>query len=181
LSDPVIVVPYDPQWIKLFHETAHQLRTILGDRAVRIDHIGSTSIPGLDAKPIIDIQISVPSLDHPHELIDPLEKEGFRFRQHNPDRSKCFFREPLGNRRTHIHVRQEGSWSQQLTLLFRDYLRNHPKDCKAYAELKYQLAKLYMYDRPKYTESKAPFIWTILQKADLWSREIGWKPKDTDA
>lgn len=83
--------------------------------------------------------------------------------------------------RTHIHVRREGSWSQQFALLFRDYLRSHPEDCAAYAECKIRLAEQYRDDRHGYVEAKRPFIWSIMQKADSWSQTVGWTPDERDA
>ncbi len=177
----VEIVPYNPEWPLLFRQLGGQLRAQLGDAALRIDHIGSTSVPGLDAKPIIDVQISVSSLEPLEAYKLPLERAGFMHRADNPDRTKRYFRELPGNRRTHIHVRRAGSWPEQLALLFRDYMRCHPEDCKRYARLKYELAERYRDDRHGYTEAKHPFIWDIIQKADRWSQETGWTPGPTDA
>jgi GrpB-like predicted nucleotidyltransferase (UPF0157 family) len=140
MTNEIIVVPYDSEWPNLFQTLGYALRNALGDIALRIDHIGSTSIQGLDAKPIIDVQISVASFDPIEVIAIPLQKIGFYYRFDNLDLTKRYFREALGDRRTHIHVRRIGSWSEQITLLFRDYMRCHPTDCKIYAEIKYQLA-----------------------------------------
>jgi GrpB-like predicted nucleotidyltransferase (UPF0157 family) len=86
------------------------------------------------------VQISVASFDPIEAIAIPLQKIGFYYRFDNLDLTKRYFREALGDRRTHIHVRRIGSWSEQITLLFRDYMRCHPTDCKIYAEIKYQLA-----------------------------------------
>jgi GrpB-like predicted nucleotidyltransferase (UPF0157 family) len=156
------------------------LREALGAIALRIDHIGSTSITGLAAKPIIDIQISVAEFE-PLDLYRlPLEKLGYVFRAMNPELTKRYFREQAGARRTHIHVRRSGSWAEQFALLFRDYMRIHDEDAQAYAKLKYDLAEEYQEDRQRYTESKTPFIWEIMRKADRWSQETGWRPGPTD-
>jgi len=180
MAERVIIVPYDPRWPKLFLQLGAALRKALGETAVRIDHIGSTSIPGLDAKPIIDIQISVISFEPLDSYRIPMEKLGHAFRADNPDRTKRYFREAPGQRRTHIHVRRAGSWAEQSALLFRDYLRAHAEDARRYAILKYHLSEKYGEDRLGYTEGKAPFIWEIVKKADRWSQDIGWEPGATD-
>lgn len=174
------IASYDPEWRTLFLDCGAQLRAALGDAAIRIDHVGSTSVVGLDAKPIIDIQISVADMDDDSRFIDAIVKEGFVFRKENPDLTKKYFREMPGTRRTHIHVRQAGSFSEQMTLLFRDYLREHPADCLKYAEEKHRLMALYKQDRPRYVDGKGPVVWAILQRAHAWSQETGWKPGRTD-
>ena len=140
MSDPIVVVPYDPEWPKRFAELGRGQRNALGDVALRIDHIGSTAVPGLDAKPIVDVQISVASFEPLDAYRLPLERAGYVFRVENPDRTKRYFRESPGERRTHIHVRRAGTWSEQVGLLFRDYLRAHSDDAAQYAELGRTLA-----------------------------------------
>lgn len=179
--DPIVVVPYDPAWPAVFAELAARLRAALGDVAVRIDHIGSTAVSGLAAKPIIDLQISVRSFE-PFDAIGlPLERCGFRHRARNPDLTKRSFREQPGERRTHIHVRTDGSWSEQFALLFRDYLRVHPEAARDYAQLKYELASHLRDDREAYVEAKEPFIWQTMRAASDWSQRVGWSPGPSDA
>jgi len=176
MKEQVVVEPYNEQWHSWFHDVATKLRASLGDEAVRIDHIGSTSIEGLHAKPIIDIQISVRELHRIEKYKPRLEAAGYMHRADNPDLTKRYFRETPGARRTHIHVREDGSWSQQFALLFRDYLRCHPVDRDMYAREKIQLAEKYRDDRQRYVDAKDPVIWTIMQKASKWSQRVGWKP-----
>jgi GrpB-like predicted nucleotidyltransferase (UPF0157 family) len=180
VDDQWRIAEYEPEWRNMFLEIGTRLRSSLGDLAVRIDHVGSTSIVGLDAKPIIDIQISVINLDDVEKYKTKIEILGFGLRGENPDKSKRYFREIPGNRRTHIHVRQVGSFSEQLALLFRDYLREHPEDRLKYTEEKHRLMKLYSNERLKYVDGKGPIIWEIIQKASSWSQDIGWKPGKTD-
>ena len=179
--DRIEVVPYDEEWPRLFSSLGASLRAALDDIALRIDHIGSTSVPGLAAKPIIDVQISVAALEpvEPYRL--RLEGLGLVFRADNPELTKRYFREPSRSRRTHIHVRQAGSWAEQFALLFRDYIRTHQEDALLYAELKRRLAGEYGEDRQGYTEAKEPFIWEVMHRADRWSQEVGWKPGPPDA
>jgi GrpB-like predicted nucleotidyltransferase (UPF0157 family) len=135
---------------------------------------------GLDAKPIIDIQISVKHLEPIDSYKYKLESIGFIHRENNPDKTKRYFRETPGTKRTHIHVREQGSWSQQMVLLFRDYLRAHPEACDIYAQDKRRLIELYKDDRSKYVEGKTPVIWDILQNAHSWSQQTGWRQADSD-
>lgn len=180
-NDPIIVVPYDPIWPQRFAEQARTLREALGDVALRIDHIGSTSIPHLASKSVIDIQISVADFEPLDAYRIPLEGLGYVFRAENPELTKRYFREPPGQRRSHIHVRRAGSFSQQLALLFRDYLRTHPDIASQYAVLKFQLAQQYREDREAYTDAKQPYIWSVVALADAWAQQIGWLPGPSDA
>lgn len=179
--DPIVVVPYDPAWPRLFREEAARFRAVLGDVAVRIDHIGSTAVPGLAAKAIIDVQISVAALDPVDVFRLPLERLGYVFRADNPERTKRYFREPPGTRRTHVHVRQRGSWNEQFALLFRDYLRTHPAAASRYADLKWALARRYGADRQSYVDAKQPCIWAMMAEADAWAGATGWACGPSDA
>jgi GrpB-like predicted nucleotidyltransferase (UPF0157 family) len=176
----VVVVPYDPHWPDLFGQVGSTLRDALGKTALRIDHIGSTAVRGLDAKPIIDVQISVVAFEPLAAYRSPLEQLGYVFRADNPERTKRYFREAPGQRRTHIHVRRAGSWAEQFALLFRDYLRAHPDDARAYTTLKYRLAEQYRDARHTYSDAKTPFIWDLMKHADAWSQTVGWEPGPTD-
>ena len=181
MNDPIIVAPYDPTWPQRFCALAVPIRQALGAVALRIDHIGSTSIVGMDAKPVIDMQISVSALDPVNPFRIPLESLGYVFHPENDELTKRYFREPPGQPRTHIHVRKLGSWAQQFALLFRDYMRVNPDDARAYAELKHALAERYRDDRDGYTTAKEPFIWEVMWRADRWSQRIGWEPGESDA
>lgn len=181
MSSRVEVVPYDQAWPQRFRELATALRNALGDNASRIDHIGSTAIPGLDAKPIIDLQISVGDFDPRDAYRLPLERLGYVFRSDNPELTKRYFREPPGQQRTHVHVRRLGSWSEQFALLFRDYLRSDPKAAQHYGSIKHALAVEYHVDRKAYMEAKEPYLWTLMRRADRWSQDTGWHPGLPDA
>jgi GrpB-like predicted nucleotidyltransferase (UPF0157 family) len=174
------VVTYDPGWPLLFRQRGERLRQRLRDVALRIDHIGSTAIPGLAAKPIIDIQISVAALEPTTPFREPLEALGYVFRGDNSERTKRYFREAPGARREHIHVRKAGSWGEQFALLFRDYMREHPGEARAYEMLKVELAERYRDDRHGYTDAKQPFIWGVMQRATDWSQAVGWEPGPSD-
>ena len=180
MSDPIVVVAYNPEWPGVFRHLAQSIREAMGKTAQRIDHIGSTAVPGLDAKPVIDIQISVDSFVPITRIRLPLAGLGYVWQEDNPDLSKRYFREGAGKQRVHIHVRLAGSWSEQFSLLFRDYLRAHPDDAAQYAALKQRLAQEYRDDRPGYVEAKSPFIWAIMEQANHWSQMTGWMPGPSD-
>lgn len=180
MSNGIFVVDYDSRYPSLFHDLGSRLRTALGSMALRIDHIGSTAVPHLLAKPVIDIQISVAALEPVAEYQTAIETLGFFWRQDNPDRMKRYFREVPGTRRTHIHVRRAGSWSEQFALLFRDYLRATPDDARRYGQLKSTLAQRYADDRHAYTDAKEPFIWETMLRADQWAKQVGWEPEPSD-
>jgi GrpB-like predicted nucleotidyltransferase (UPF0157 family) len=142
----ITIVPYQPTWPAEFAEIAATLRAALGDLALRIDHIGSTSVPGLDSKDIIDIQLTVASFDDFQPVQSALDAIGYTFvpsniSDHRPpgalgpdsDWEKRYFRPPAQQRRTHLHVRLAGRPNQLYPLLFRDYLRAHPATAPAYA------------------------------------------------
>ena len=174
------IVDYDPTWPDLFRQTALPIRQVLGDVALRINHIGSTSVPGAAAKPVIDIQISVRALEPLADFHQPLESLGYVWRADNDDKTKRFFREPPETHRTHIHVRELGSWAEQQALLFRDYLRAHPADVAEYVALKRRLAQEFADNREAYTDAKGPLIWQVMMRANTWSQFTGWRPGPSD-
>lgn len=181
MQDPIIVESYDPAWPGRFREMAMRLRAGLGDLALRIDHIGSTSVVGLAAKPVIDVLISVADLEPVTAYAPALERAGFHWRAKNPDRLQRYFREAPGMTRTHIHVYEAGSWSEQLNLLFRDYLRADADACRLYAQTKAALAIRFRDDRPGYVDAKAPTVWALLRRAHEWAQTVGWSPGPSDA
>lgn len=177
-----MVVAYSRQWPELFTELGHRLRRELGGVASRIDHIGSTAVPGLDAKPVIDVQVSVASLEPLAIYREPIERAGFVHRAGNTELTKRYFRERPGERRTHIHVRRAGSFSEQFALLFREYLRADPRQAARYAALKHELAKRFADpgQRHDYVAAKEPFIWDTIRLADQWAQRTGWQPPPSD-
>ncbi|SDW23448.1 GrpB family protein [Paenibacillus sp. CF384] len=180
MSDPIIVVPYDAAWVNEFQEIGLRLREALGETALRIDHIGSTSVRGLAAKPVIDIQVSVRSLEPVDLYRNGFEQLGYTFRADNPELTKRYFREGAGMRRTHIHVREAGSFGEQFALLFRDYLRAHQDEADGYANVKMNLMAQFAQDRQRYVDEKDPYIWAIMRRASDWSQRMGWKPGASD-
>jgi GrpB-like predicted nucleotidyltransferase (UPF0157 family) len=181
MSDPITVLSYDPIWPEIFRQLGVQLGAALGGVALRIDHIGSTAVPGLAAKPIMDVQISMEQLEPVEPIQSPLEAAGFVFWAANTECTKRYFREPPGQRRTHVHMRQAGSFSEQFALLFRDFVRADPAAAQAHGRRKVVLAARSTYDRHGYLDAKIPISWDVLRRADQWAQETGWEPGPSDA
>ena len=181
--DPIMLSEYDDTWPVEFQQIATTIRRAFDAAELdipRIDHIGSTAIPGMAAKAVIDIQIAVTNLE-PMVYRPSLESLGYHWRAHNPELTKRMFRETRPMRRTHIHVRRLGSWHEQFALLFRDYLRVSASDADRYHTEKKRLARQYKNDRTAYTEGKGPTILDIIGHADRWAADEGWEPGPTDA
>ena len=188
---PVVIVDHRPTWRTDFARIAAVQRAALGPLALRIDHIGSTSVPGLCSKDVIDIQISVAALDQ--SVAAALERAGYERVQristdHRPpdssgpdsDWEKLYFRPPPGQRRTNTHVRVLGRPNQRYALLFRDYLIAHPREAFAYGELKRRLA-VSLADPTDYPDVKDPVCDLVYLPAQRWADETGWQPRSTDA
>ncbi len=168
--DAILIEPYNPEWPKQATIEISKLKTRLDfPWVVGIQHIGSTAIPDLPAKPIVDLAIGVADLESANALIPILREEDYTFWDDNPDKSKLFFVKgmpPFGEKRTHhIHVMSVTHHDWLLRPLFRDYLIAHPEAKQAYADLKQNLASQYQSDREAYTNSKTTFIRDINRKA----------------
>jgi GrpB-like predicted nucleotidyltransferase (UPF0157 family) len=178
----VAIVDYDPTWPEQFEQLAAGLRRQLGDVAIAIDHIGSTAVPGLAAKDVIDLQVTVASLAEADRLAPAIEQAGYvatPYRlDHRPagDESgsevweKRLWQSPPGaRRRVNVHVRVAGWPNQRYALVFRDYLRAHPRAAAAYAQLKRGLAERHGDDLAAYTELKDSACDLIVVAAEDWA------------
>jgi putative glutamine amidotransferase len=161
------IVDYDPTWPRLFDEEAARIRAALGDVAVRIEHVGSTAVPGLAAKPIVDIQISVASMVPRERFLLPLVGLGYTFGVDPFDPEHAYFsRNDVDDRRVfHVHVCPVGSEWERRHLEFRDHLRENPDTAARYAQLKRRLAAEHRRDIMAYLDGKTPFIRDIEQRA----------------
>jgi GrpB-like predicted nucleotidyltransferase (UPF0157 family) len=174
-NDPVAIVPYDPRWPSRFAAWRERLARAMDGSAVRIEHIGSTAVPGLAAKPVVDIQVSVSDVADEDSYVTAVESVGFGLRYRNEGLGWRYFRPPPGlPRETQVHVCSVGSESERLHLLFRDYLRAHPAEADAYAAAKREAAARHPTDRIAYTDAKGLFIHPALQRAEGWAGETGW-------
>ncbi len=170
MNYPVEIVDYDPQWPVVYGEEKGRILDVIGRRIVAIEHVGSTAIPGLAAKPIIDIMVAVRRLADAEECIEPLQSIGYEyvpeFEAELPERR--FFRKGPPEARTHhIHMIELTSEFWERHLLFRDYLRSHPDVAQQYYKLKKELADRYGSDREAYADAKTPFIESVLAMAHV--------------
>lgn len=169
IREEISIVPYNPEWPVLFDNEAEFLRRKLPASLItRIEHFGSTAIPGLAAKPIIDILIEVSSLQETRKQIVPLlESAGYDYfwRTDSQPPYAWFIKRDSESKRTHhIHMVEADSkmWER---LYFRDYLRDFPDEAKRYEELKQSLSEKYPNDRIAYTEGKAEFVGSVTGRA----------------
>lgn len=189
-SSPVVVGAYQTAWPDEFRRIGQVLRAALGNVALRIDHIGSTSVSNLAAKDVIDIQSTVAQLPDEH-LLNTLRAQGFRpydllcydnfmglEEETSPELAKYYAREPDGERRTHIHIRQQGRFNQRYALLFRDYLRASPTTRRAYETIKFRLAETFPQSIDGYLSIKDPVMDIIFESANLWAATVAWQPDD---
>jgi GrpB-like predicted nucleotidyltransferase (UPF0157 family) len=166
--DEIELIEYDPYWPTQFlEETAALTRALSRFSGLTIDHFGSTAVPGLAAKPIIDILVTVDSIRLWPGLIAPLQSMGYAYWDKNPKHDRLFFVKglPPAPRRTHhIHVVKKDEL-QRSRLLFRDWLIAHPDDAGRYEALKRMLAMKFKDDREAYTRAKDAFVKEIVEKA----------------
>lgn len=180
------IVPYQPVWPLEFQTIAAALHHALGPLALRIDHIGSTSVPGLAAKDRIDIQITVAALTE--DVEQALNSIGYERklaydRDHVPPSgpfepaqwAKWIFTPPAGQRPTNTHVRVAGRANQRYALLFRDYLRADSAAAEAYARIKIALARQHPEDIEAYLDVKDPVCDLIIGAAERWAASAGWQ------
>lgn len=170
LKEEVAVVPYDPRWPEMFErERAHLSASLPADLVKRIEHFGSTAVPGLAAKPIVDMLVEVTSLDETRRRIAPvLESQGYDYfwRPTWGDDTPPFYawfikRDEKGNRTHHIHM-VESHFEHWDRLLFRDYLIEHPDVALEYGNLKTRLSGKHRNDRVAYTQAKSDFIGRVM-------------------
>jgi len=172
-DDPIEVVDYDPRWPGRFKRMRQRLARALGPAAVHIEHIGSTSVPGLAAKPIIDIQVSVPDVEDEDAYREAIESCGFALRYR--EAGHRYFRPPPGKPRDfQVHVCTVGSTWERDHLLFRDFLRNHADEAARYESIKYDVAGHHRADRIGYMDAKQPYIGAALTRAESWAASTGW-------
>ncbi len=164
----IVIVEYNPAWSTLYEQEKALILEAIGPWLVDIQHIGSTSVPGLAAKPIIDIMPGIRYLYEASNCIAPLEKIGYKYVPEFEDVMpyRRYFRKDIDGQRTHhIHMVETSHEFWERHLLFRDYLRKHPAIAQQYAELKKDLAARYLKEGFDYTEAKTEFIKTIEKRA----------------
>ncbi len=163
----VKLVPYSSEWQSLFADEERVLSASIGTYVLDIQHVGSTAIPGLEAKPIIDIAVAVWRLEDVEKRIKPLERLGYEYKAEKGHPGRFFFAKGDPSRRTHyVHMVEWNSDSWRKLLVFRDYLRQHKGADEEYARLKRGLARKSQGNRDFYTPGKAEFIESASRMAE---------------
>jgi GrpB-like predicted nucleotidyltransferase (UPF0157 family) len=158
-DEPIRIVAYDPGWPERFERERAALEGAIGEWIVGgIHHVGSTAVPGLDAKPVIDILVGVESLEAARACFDPLARLEYLYAPYRPEEMHWFCKPGPSRRTHHLHLVPAGSRRFEEELAFRDRLRADPAVAEAYAALKRELAVRFANDREAYTEAKAAFI-----------------------
>ncbi|MGI4787338.1 MAG: GrpB family protein [Janthinobacterium lividum] len=167
--DEVVLATYDPSWPVIFLGEAQAIRQALGDVLIGVEHVGSTAIPGLAAKPIIDIVASVTTFAAGTSTIPALEALGYDCRGECGIPGRLFFRKGVIDfkRTHHLHLVEAGHEQWNSMRLFRDYLRSHPGEAQRYEALKHTLAERFRDNRAAYTKGKARFIQAVLEKTQI--------------
>ena len=167
--EPVYVVPYDPGWPSLFALERLRVEDVLGSRVQAIEHVGSTAVPGLDAKPVIDLMVGVRDIRRADHCIRPLEGLGYSYWAENPNPERMLFVKFANvdrTSRTHnLHVVEMGGELWNDRLVFRDYLRAHPETTREYSRLKHDLADRFRDDREAYIGAKTGFVSAVVERA----------------
>jgi GrpB-like predicted nucleotidyltransferase (UPF0157 family) len=165
-EDEIHLVPYDPLWANKFDKEKKLIEQTLGGWIVGgVHHVGSTSIPGLSAKPVIDIMVGVKSLEEAKPCIDLLATINYEYFPYRPEFMHWFCKPSMEHRTHHLYLMDPNSVEWKARLVFRDYLRSHPETKEAYEELKTTLAKKHKEDREAYTNAKTQFIEEVVEKA----------------
>jgi GrpB-like predicted nucleotidyltransferase (UPF0157 family) len=173
-EDPIRVNDYDANWPTLFADWRKRISSELGDAARRIEHVGSTAVEGLAAKPIVDVQVSVIDIGDEDLYVEGLERVGVQLRSR--DELHRYFRPFRGMiRNVHVHVCDSGSEWEREHLLFRDFLRTHHAARNAYAETKRVAARMWADDGWGYTDAKSEIILDLLEAAERWATASGWR------
>jgi GrpB-like predicted nucleotidyltransferase (UPF0157 family) len=161
----ITVVPHDPRWATLFDEANAQLRAKLGDSILDVHHVGSTAVPGLCAKPVLDMLVLIPALAQAHGLVPELAKLGYHLGPEDDVRDRLFFQRRQGTVRTHhLSLAEPTSHYRTVTLAFRDALRSDRALAASYCDLKTRLANQFPTDREAYQNGKTEFVLGTLER-----------------
>jgi GrpB-like predicted nucleotidyltransferase (UPF0157 family) len=170
--DPAVrVVEYDAAWPALADAELRRIEDALGEVAVRVEHVGSTAVPGLPAKPILDLQLSVAAIEPRGQYVRRLEGLGYLFVPAPESPDYHFFAKPPERPRTHhLHVCEAGSEHEFRHIAVRDFLRTHDNEAARYAALKREVVARHHQDRLAYIEGKDEFVAALERRAVVWAR-----------
>jgi GrpB-like predicted nucleotidyltransferase (UPF0157 family) len=177
MTTTIEIADSDPRWPDLYEAEKHVILSVINGLIGPVEHVGSTSVPGLGAKPIIDIMVAIPDIEDAHRTYRPLESIGYHYlpeyEMYIPERR--FFRKinDLGQITHHLHMVEETTDFWDDHILFREYLKTHPTTARNYEAMKRDLAALHA-DRTAFTDAKTPFIQGVLVRARNW-REAGYR------
>ena len=165
---PIILTEHDPVWKKYYEEEKALLEKSFGNLLIRIEHIGSTAVEGLIAKPTVDILLEVDPSASPDAVRRPAERCGYTVMsektvgEYRLDLCKGYTPQGFADKVFHLHIRHPGDWDE---IVFRDFLRQNPARAQEYARLKTNLQKRFEHDRDAYTEAKGDFIRACVKEA----------------
>jgi GrpB-like predicted nucleotidyltransferase (UPF0157 family) len=168
----VEVKPYDVRWISMFKEEAQKLQEIFGSEVIAVHHIGSTSISGLKAKPIIDMMPIVNDIHKIDHFNTAMAALGYEAKGENGIAGRRYFQKGGDHRTHHVHIYEKGNPEIERHLAFRDYLRVHKEEATKYADLKDSLSKRYPYDIDSYIKGKEQMVLEIDRKAVEWYQSL---------
>jgi len=168
----VKLVPHDSEWDGLFQAEKTKLLGALGDLAVDIQHVGSTAIPTISAKPIIDVAVLVKSIEEVSKQVGQIEALGYQKKQENRPERLFFTKGPEEKRIVHLHIGDVSANYIQDMIAFRDYLIQNPGEAKKYMKLKSELAEKFADDREPYTAAKERFVQDVLKKTNKSARRF---------
>jgi GrpB-like predicted nucleotidyltransferase (UPF0157 family) len=163
----VEVVFYNSNWKEMYKKESEKIKSILDDIIIDIHHIGSTAIPGIKAKPVIDILVEVKDIEEVDQYNHKMEELGYEAMGEYGIPKRRFFRKGENNRTHHIHIFQAGNEEIKRHINFKEYLIAHPDKAREYSKLKEKLANKYTYDVENYSNCKSDFIKEIDRKAKL--------------
>lgn len=167
MPGPIVIADYDPEWPDLFKKLRVAIASVLGDLAAAIEHVGSTAVPGLAAKPVIDIDVLLASADDLPRAIERLALLGYVHRGDLGVTGREAFSQPLGQPAHHLYVCPPDSIEYRRHIAFRDHLRAYPESARLYGELKRILGAEFRHDREKYNTGKTEFVNNLLRAALL--------------
>ncbi len=170
LKRKYLFTEYDPNWKVQFSSIKKFVSEVFGNKALAIEHVGSTSVEGMKAKPLIDVLVVVEKIELFQDQKDAMIKAGYEWRENYlaPNTLIFFKLGPDGEKLENIHVCEKGSAKERQFIVIRDYLRTHPEKVKEYSDLKERNVSLYPNDYPAYRDAKAPYLKQLEQEAYEW-------------
>jgi len=166
----VEVVSYSPNWKDMYKEESEKIKNVLSDIIIDIHHVGSTAIPGIKAKPVIDILVEVKDIEGVDQHNHKMKELGYEVMGEYGIPKRRFFRKGGNNRTHHIHIFQVGNEEIERHVNFKEYLIAHPDKAREYSKLKEKLVNKYTYDVENYTNSNSDFIKEVDKKVKLWKK-----------